>query len=267
MEVKRILLTGDDGYKAIGMRLLVHFLKDSFDLQIAATLKQMSGVGGHLSLKNGCIWGTDTLDGVPVMWVDGYPCDAIEATAGKTDYPYDLIISGINKGMNIGGALISSGTYSAANRAIHLRLAPKALVLSWWCPKDFWLTQHDDDEPIGPYLDYPGRIADRTVRKAIEADLWGADMLNINFPSRPSNVARFTKGLPDNRLFFNYPMQRDKKTKLVSYPAKPEMTVTRDHPEWDTGAMLSGYISITPEKPDFLNEEVYEKMKGRTVKV
>lgn len=44
---KKILLTGDDGYDSLGTRLLVRGLRDEFDLKIAGTKDQMSGVGGE----------------------------------------------------------------------------------------------------------------------------------------------------------------------------------------------------------------------------
>ena len=46
MKVKKILLSGDDGYEAVGIRVLVELLKDSYELKIAATKGQRSAIGG-----------------------------------------------------------------------------------------------------------------------------------------------------------------------------------------------------------------------------
>ena len=53
MNIKRILLTGDDGYNSLGTRLLIYFLKDRYELAIAGTKHQQSGVGGHVNVLKG----------------------------------------------------------------------------------------------------------------------------------------------------------------------------------------------------------------------
>jgi 5'-nucleotidase len=155
---KRILLTGDDGYNSIGIRLLIEALKDNHELRIAATKHQQSGVGGMLSLEDKYReWGETTIDGVPAIWVDGTPVDAISVAQGYFEKPFDLIISGMNLGINAGSAIISSGTYSAAIRGMGINLAPKAIVLSWVTPPEFWRKKHDENEDLSPYLEYPGK--------------------------------------------------------------------------------------------------------------
>jgi 5'-nucleotidase len=264
MKVNRILLTGDDGYNAVGIRLLIAELKDKYQISLAATRDQMSGVGGHISM-HGAHWGETRVDGVDVLWVDGYPTDAMECAVGYYKKPFDLVISGINQGMNIGGALFSSGTYAAANRAVNLKLAPKSLALSWNCPPAFWTSKHTGDEDLGLYREYPGKTAGKVIQLSISNDFWGADILNINFPTEKSNNIRFTQGLPDLTKFFNYPTEMDRKSKTFNYSRKPLQTVTRDHLEWDTGAMLSGFISITPNRSHNLDSEVYNIMKDEVI--
>lgn len=63
-----ILLTGDDGFSSIATRLLVHFLKDDYQLFIGGTSTQQSAMGGRLTLKGGP-WVERVLDGVPGVMV------------------------------------------------------------------------------------------------------------------------------------------------------------------------------------------------------
>lgn len=265
MKVKRILLTGDDGYNSIGTRILIHLLKDNYKVFVAATLGQMSGVGGHISLKNGGKWGMTEIEGVNVFWVDGYPCDAIECIPGNFDMPYDLVISGINMGMNIGGSIVSSGTYSAAIRAVNLQIAPRAMVMSWHCPKTFWTQKHSGDEDVSQYLIYPGSSAQKIFDKALKEDLWGAEILNINFPSEPSSKVRFTQGLSDVKKFFRYPTPLNQQNHEFNYPSSPLSDETQGMLEWDTGALLSGYISVSPHRITNLDQQVYKKMKDKEI--
>jgi 5'-nucleotidase len=268
MKVKRILLTGDDGYNSVGTRILVHILKNKYDLRIAATRDQMSGVGGHISIKNGGRWGETSVDGVPAFWVDGYPADAIECIVGYFRNKFDLVISGINLGMNIGGAVVLSGTYSAAIHALNLKLADRAMALSWNCPPEFWYGKHNGDEDITRYLEYPGAAAAKIIELSIKQDLWRTDLLNINFPSHASNLVRFTKGLPDLKRFFRYPINLDRKTRRFSYPKGEHLNEeTKGELEIDTGAMLSGFISISPHNIHNLNESVFNKLKKTEIKI
>jgi len=103
MSKKSILLTGDDGYDSLGTRILIHVLKKSYTLFIAGTKRQQSGVGGHKSITGTGEWGVENVDGVPALWVDGTPVDAIEAAKSWYTKPFDYIVSGINWGINVWG--------------------------------------------------------------------------------------------------------------------------------------------------------------------
>ncbi len=263
MNIKRILLTGDDGYNSMGTRLLVHYLKNSYDLTIAATRDQMSGVGGHLSLKEGGEWGETTVDGVRTLWVSGFPCDAVELAYGYFKKPFDLVISGINWGMNVGGALISSGTYSAAIRALNLGLAPVGLAMSWLLPSAHWLTRHNGDEILEAYLEYPGKAAFDVFSLAMKNRMWGAQLLNINFPAEPSRTVRFARGLDDLSQFFTYPIPMNSKTHGYTWPIQDVQTKTKGQLQFDTGVVLSGMISISPHNIHLLNEKIYQKLRNK----
>lgn len=265
MKIKRILLTGDDGYNSIGTRILIYYLKDKYELAIAGTRKQQSGVGGHLSLQSGGTWGETTVDGVPAFWTDGYPCDSIECAVGYFVKPFDLVISGINLGSNIGGAVVSSGTVSAALRAVNLQLAEKAMVMSWRTPPSYWYHAHNGEEDIKEYLRYPGRVAYQTFQIACKHELWGADVLNINFPKVYAKAIRFTQGIPDIRKYFTYPIPLDVEKHTFTYPEGSLRDDTKGNLTIDTGAILSEYVSITPFQKTMLDHEVYQKMQKTVI--
>ena len=263
--IKRILITGDDGYQSPGTRLLARLLKPHFECMIIATKTQMSAVGGALHIKDGGSYGTDTVEGVPALWVDGYPCDALEYVAGRNYGPFDLAISGINWGMNIGNAIVSSGTYSAAIRTIHLGLAPRAIAISWYTPPSAWTQTHNHNDPLDDFLLYPGKTAVDTILYAIEHNLWDADLLNINLPPKPSNTIRFTKGIEDLKQFFNYPIPSDETAHTFTYPKDHPKKDTEGQLDIDTGALLSGHISISPHRKSNLDEILFQKLKDTTI--
>jgi 5'-nucleotidase len=264
-KLRRLLLTGDDGYDSPGTRILARMLRDKYDCVIIGTVGQQSGVGGHMSLKNGGKYGESLVEGVRAVWINGYPCDGVEFAVGYFREPFDLIVSGINWGMNIGGAIISSGTYAAANRALSLKLAPQAVVMSWHVPAKYWTFRHEGNHDISEYLAYPGRQAAAIIDLAVENGNWEADLINVNFPTEKTDAVRFTRGLDDLRRFFNYPLDRDPESGTFSYPKKDLRTDTVKELDVDTGALLSGFITISPHRASFLDERVYGLLKDREI--
>jgi 5'-nucleotidase len=261
MTPKRILLTGDDGYNSIGIRLLIHALKDDFELAFAATKHQQSGVGGKLTFGDDTKWGEVTVDGVAGIWVDGAPADAVGCAHGYFDQPFDLIISGINLGINASSAIVSSGTFSAAIRGLGIKLAPRALVLSWECPPDLWSMAHDGNHDLTSYQDYPGKILKPLFKKIFAENMWGAPILNINFPEKPSHKIRFTKILKDLTKVFTHPIIVDRQTHRYSYLVKKILDLKEDNLRYDAGAIKHGYISITPCVFDMTHFTIFEKLE------
>jgi len=265
MKVKNILIVGDDGYDSIGTRVLIHFLKDKFNLKIAATKEQQSGVGGKMTLAKEVGWGEAAVDGVDALWVDGTPVDAIEFARNYFKKKFDLVISGINLGANVTNGIISSGTFAVAFRALALEIADKALVMSWNCPDDFWCREGDANDEFRRFLDYPGYPADKIIELAFKNDFWGSAILNVNFPIQKSDKAVFTKLLSNGSDFYNSFIEINEKKHSYIHPYG--VVEGKGDINFDGNALRAGYISITPCRPDFLNEKVYEKLKGKSFEI
>ncbi len=267
MNIKRILLTGDDGYNSIGTRLLVYFLKDRYELAIAGTKTQMSGVGGHVNVVKGGAWGMEKVDGIPALWVNTYPADAIHLSVGFFKHPFDLVISGINLGLNVGLGIISSGTFAAAATAMSLRLANRAVVMSLDTHYSHYFKDHDGAEDMTDYIDYPGSVVYDLLERAIAHDFWGATVLNVNLPYKKTRRIRFTKPLPDLKLFYEYPMRVDKNKHTFAYPKdKPHRRQNRDR-QFDSGAVLNGLISVSLYQSDFIREDSSRKFLGKEMEL
>ena len=109
----RILLTNDDGYHAPGMAVLEAIARElSDDIWVCAPAEEQSGAGHSLTLSR------------PVRirqheerrWsCSGTPTDSVMMAIGKLmpEKP-DLILSGVNRGANLGDDVTYSGTVSAA---------------------------------------------------------------------------------------------------------------------------------------------------------
>ncbi len=261
MQIKSILLTGDDGYNSIGTRLLAHFLHPKYDVKIAATKQQQSGMGGKINIKGGT-YGEALIENVPALWVDGSPADAVEAAVNHYRQEFDLIISGINLGANVAGSIISSGTFSAVFRALNLGLSQRGIALSWNIPPAQWFMDHSPTEPLDAYLAYPGQTALDLLHLILKEKFWNASLLNINFPENPTHEVVFTRPLQNINNFF-LPVELDNQTMTFRYPGgviEPEhsdMTI-------DVHALQAGKITITPCRADFLDPQVYDQTKQST---
>lgn len=259
MKISRILLTGDDGYNSLGTRLLIHFLKDSYSLSISATKHQQSGVGGKLSLNGPITWEEIEVDGVRGISVDGTPSDAVETAHGYFGHTFDLTISGINLGANVGGCFFSSGTIAAAARSLILQLSPKAIAFSLNVNPEHWFKKHDEREDISKYVGYPGIQAKKILNLIIEQDFWNSDFINVNFPMSPTHQIRFTRPLPDLKEFFCYPGKIDRKNHTYAHPVT--LNKHKSDISTDDGAINGGHISITPCNAHLTNDEAFKKLK------
>lgn len=275
MSKKRILLTGDDGYNSPGIRLVIAALRDHYDLHVAGTFSQQSAVGGSLSIENGFDWGLSEVDGVPAFWVKGSPSDAVELTTNYFgENSFDMIISGINWGGNLGAAMFASGTFNAAVRAIATGIADKGIALSWDLPTELYIQHNNGEEKIEELIEYPGKMIKKILDKALENNLWESQMLNVNLPKQSTSTVKFTKIVPSVREVFAYNIEEGKKLseKQGGHFSYGVFSGQRNHeskigPTFDVGAVNDGVISITPIDLSLLNNKAYEKIKDQKIKL
>ena len=113
-----ILLTNDDGIKAKGINILASRLeKDGHEVYVVAPDSNRSAVSHHITM-----WKVNTLkQEADKRWAcSGYPSDCV-CTGLQSDLfniKFDVVISGINEGANMGTDIIYSGTCGAARQAV-----------------------------------------------------------------------------------------------------------------------------------------------------
>jgi 5'-nucleotidase len=263
--MKRILLTGDDGYNAVGTRLLIAALKPHYELAIVGTKIQQSGVGGYINVTKTMPWGKTLVDGVPAVWLAGTPADAMEFARQYFPKPFDLVLSGINMGVNIGASLTSSGTYAAAYRALGLGIAPHAIAISWAASFHLLYRNHSGRETIKAYAAYPGEAVARFVNLAWRNKFWGAQLMNVNLPEKPTAHIRFTRPLLH---IYGYwpPVIIKTKPRTFSYGPGLPKRATND-PSIDAVAVEEGDISVMLATVDMTDERAYKKVKGKRIPV
>lgn len=125
----KILLTNDDGIQSEGLMIVAKWAKKLGDVTVSAPKFEQSGKSHSIDIHNPFeVKKVNYLDGVRAFSVDSSPADCVRfATLGLHE-TYDLVISGINKGLNLGEDIMYSATNGAIFEACTRGL--KALALS-----------------------------------------------------------------------------------------------------------------------------------------
>jgi len=111
-----ILVTNDDGVDSPALLPLVHALRALATVRVAVPATERSWIGKAISRWDELAVKKVVRDGIEILTVDGYPADctnlAVHSLFGE---PPELVVSGVNVGLNVGlGFFLSSGTIGAA---------------------------------------------------------------------------------------------------------------------------------------------------------
>ena len=181
-----ILISNDDGVFAPGILAAKQAVEDLANVTVVAPDKNNSSVGRRLTLfKHLEIKSCELEDGSSAYSVSGSPADSVVVgTNYVMDEKPDLVICGINQGVNISCDITSSGTVCAAFEAISLGI-PAIAVSLFMDPK----TSFKQDENGEWYIDY-----DFTLTKKVLHDL----VLKIKNEGFPDDVDLFNLNVPSN---------------------------------------------------------------------
>ncbi len=176
----RILVTNDDGIFAEGLWTLVGELKSIADIVVVAPDREMSAIGTAVSLHQPVRASKvmPRVDGVETYAVEGTPVDSVILALGKLAKDgVDLVISGINRGANLGDDVLISGTVGAALQASLHGFPTFAISLA-----------------LGDNLNFgdAARFAALLARKFGSGVLPADTCLNVNLPSGKIRGVRAT---------------------------------------------------------------------------
>ena len=113
----RILLANDDGVYAPGLAALEQQLRELGEVVVVAPVTEQSGVGHSITFLTPLMAKSIQREGQHWAWaVDGSPADCVKLAIGQLykEQPFDLVVSGVNHGMNAGINVLYSGTVAAA---------------------------------------------------------------------------------------------------------------------------------------------------------
>jgi len=227
----KILITNDDGILSPVLPALIKWASKFGEVICVAPKIEQSGKSHaidftrHIEIKR-----VELVEGVECYSMDSTPADCVRYTVLGKKYIPDLVISGINRGFNLGKDIVYSGTIGAIFEAARLGIKGVALSTD---PKTF--------EPSVAALD---RIADFfREHKLLEL----GELYNVNIPKDDKGIRITRQGgiyFTDEFVHVGGDMYEQQ-----GEMAKPDS----DDLNYDTVALIGGYISVTPltaEKTD-----------------
>ena len=221
----KILVTNDDGIDAEGIRVLAEFAKSLGDVTVIAPKSEQSGMSQAIQFVRPMeIVLRDTGMGIPSYSVDSTPADCVRFGLDGLKDNFDLVLSGINRGVNLGADIVYSGTVGAILEAG--RHGVPAIALST----------------------YPDTLAEAVKELASVFEFIKKNSIlsvnplyNINIPPKPKGIRITRQGSP----YFSDEFIRLSET---SYQQTGSILPDRSPTDTtlDTVSVGDGYISITP---------------------
>lgn len=252
-----ILVTNDDGVHAPGLLALVQAMR-KLDGKVSILAPDHNwSASGHVKTLHRPLRVKQTLldDGTLAWASDGAPSDCVAlAQLGFIPDKIDLVVSGINPNANIGHDVTYSGTVTAAMEA------------AIWGIPGIAVSINPSDDHTGP-VDF-----DPAAEAARRLVLWLQDqdeipqntILNVNVPYGPlSEMKGFRITRQGMRIY------RDELVRRLDPRGKPyywiggEAPIGVEEPGTDYGALLSGYVSITPIQLDLTSKKMESWMQER----
>jgi 5'/3'-nucleotidase len=240
-----ILVTNDDGVYSEGIQALAEAMRPLGEVLIVAPLTEASAIGHALTLRRPL-----RIERIRenVHAVDGTPTDCVNlACEILLKRLPDLVVSGINKGWNLGDDVTYSGTVSGALEGALLGAPAVAVSLKRSPTYDFQ-----------PAADHAAAVA----RMVLARGLPPRTFLNINVPvGKPKGIRVTTQARR------NHVTQIDARTdpRGSAYYWIDE-ALDEYHPDSgrsDYEAVISGYTSVTPLQPDMTNYDWLKQLEDQ----
>lgn len=235
----RILITNDDGISSPVLPRLAAWASKLGEVTVIAPKVEQSGMSHAIDFTRPIeIKRVDIGEGIEAYSMDSTPADCVRYAVMGQKKQYDLVISGINRGFNLGADIVYSGTVGAIFEAARLKIAGVAISTD---PKTF-------DAAVDCLDD---------VWSYFEANklLCRAGLYNVNIPLDDKGILITRQGgiyFTDDFVYLGDDMYEQ-----VGAMADPRS----DDLGYDNVAVINGYISITPLTSEKTNYSAFPELR------
>ncbi len=247
----KVLITNDDGIWAPGIRALARaFHEERCEVWMIAPDRERSATGHAITMHHPLRADEVELPELchKALSVDGTPADCVKLGA-ECIMPQrpDLVISGINRGSNLGTDVLYSGTVSAALEGLILGIPAIAVSLAGW-----------DNLDYGAAAKFTHDLALEALTRGLPPDV----VLNVNVPALPSEEivgVRITR--LGERRYRNFFEQRQDPRGRRYFWLSGELLDRPNDADTDVNAVDLGYIAVTPIHFDLTDRGMIATLK------
>jgi len=244
----RILVSNDDGIDAPGLAALVTALEKVGTVTVAAPVNEQSGVSHGMTTRKLIPVRESERGGTKWFSIDATPASCVRlALESLLPEKPDIVVSGVNRGENVGLVTFYSATVAAAREAAFLRIPAVSVNL-----------QHGESMDYELASSFTAAIVSELARAGFEKGLF----LNINIPALPKGRIKgiLVTRLDDRQTIELFEKKEAREGETLYWPsyktldAGPEGT--------DIWAVRNGYIAITPLSLDQSDPAAAKKLKN-----
>ena len=237
----RILITNDDGKDAAQLIPLIKWCQKLGTVTTVVPKFEQSGKSHSFEIRKPFeAKEVELAPGITVWAVDSTPADCVRFAVLGMGMKFDLAISGVNRGLNVGADIMYSGTCAAASEAAHLGIPAIAISTT---PANYDRATEELDL-VFTYIREQNLLALH-------------DLYNVNIPADPKGIKITHQGGPYFSDDF-VPIGND----LYRPTGKPIWVDSNDD-TLDTDATLHGYITISPLTFDRTDWNIYRRITVR----
>lgn len=235
----RILITNDDSVSASQLIPLIRWCRKLGEVVVAVPKYEQSGKSHGIELHTHIeAVKRQIAPDIEVWTIDSTPADCVRFAILGLQLEVDLVISGINRGFNIGTDTMYSGTVGAACEAALLGIKSLAFSTS----PEYYEGAISDLDKIWEYV---------SKNKLLDSN----GIYNINIPASSKGIRITRQGgsyYSDDFIHIGDGLYR---------PSGKCIYENSNDPSLDTDSVMDGYISIMPLTIDRTNYAVYDKLK------
>jgi 5'-nucleotidase len=241
----RILVTNDDGVRSDGIHALAEAMRPLGDVIVVAPHIEASAIGHALTLRRPLRLEQISAD---VFEVDGTPTDCVNVAVVKllAGALPDLVVSGINKGYNLGDDITYSGTVAGAMEGALLGVPSIAVSIARSHTHDF---------------SHAAAAAASMASRVLREGLPPRTFLNLNVPPGEPAGVRLTVQARRNHV--------TTVDERLDPRGRPYYWIEEGQNDWtphdrsDYQAVLDGYVSVTPLQPDLTDYDTLRALELR----
>jgi 5'-nucleotidase len=239
--VMRILVSNDDGIYSPGIAALAEVASEFGTVRVVAPDVERSSAGHSITASRPLSYRLTSIGNLTAYRVNGTPADCVALGAHHWE-KVDVVLSGLNLGLNLGSSTWHSGTLAAAKQATLLGLRGVALSAPGGADPDF--------ESLKPWL--------RQVLETVLPD-GSLPLVNVNFPRKPRGLiwTRVSVRRYDGKIV---PTKDPLGRELYWFTVTPIEGAEEGTDRW---AIEQGWISLTPLSLDSTDDQKLREARAR----